>query len=101
MLPSNLPSRKHHSLPIPTARPLTSQTRFNRLEIPAAVSLSTRPTAGEWGLVRQAIARHGILGVLREIDQETVLESMQPYELEAGEVVYEAGFPGSLVHTWL
>lgn len=98
MLPSNLLSRKHHSLPIPTARPLTSQTRFNRLEIPAAVSLSTRPTAGEWGLVRQAIAQHGILGALREIDQETVLESMQPYELEAGEVVYEAGFPGSFFY---
>lgn len=62
------------------------------------MTLATKPTAGEWELVRQAISQHGILGVLREVDQESVRETMQPYELEASEVVYETGFPGSFFY---
>lgn len=91
-------ARKHRSLPISSARPLTSQTRSHKLEIPTATRLSTRPNHEELELVRTAIAKHGVLGVLREEDRETVLETMQQYDLEAEEVVYETGFPGSFFY---
>ena len=48
--------------------------------------------------MRKAMTRHAILRALSSEELEHAQDTMQQYELEQGEVIYETGFPGSFFY---